>query len=117
MSIPEPLKEFVESARSFIERAHNINATVAARNAESQLRSAKSYVELTPPISAAFDEAMSRIAEFHEEVADQNTLLPTLTPAIENARQMALLDIDRLSDALADARPSADARAIGADWY
>jgi hypothetical protein len=116
MPVPEALKEFVDGARSSIERAHNLNATAAARNAEVQLRSAQAYVQPSAAVNEAFDDAIGRVADFHEEVADQNTLIPRQTAAIQNARGIAIVAIDRLEDALVDAKPSDQARAIGLDW-
>ena len=117
MAVPEPLREFVEDARASVENAHSVNVSIAARNAEALLRSAKSYVVLTSALGEAFDDAIGRIADFHEEVVDQNTLTARVTPAIENARNIAVVAIDRLAEALRDARPNAHATAMGLDWY
>jgi len=116
MAVPEPLREFVEDARGSLATAHSVNVGIAAGNAEAQLRSAMGYVVLTPFLREAFDDAIGRIADFHEEVVDQNTLTVRVTPAIENARNVALVAIERLAEALSDAKPNADARAIGLDW-
>lgn len=117
MPLPEALKDPLEGARSCVARAHNINITSAASIAEEGLRRAKSYVVPTPALNEAFDEAIARILEFHEEVVDQNTLVPRVTSAIDNARQLALLAIDRLAARLDQAKPSADAVALGLDWF
>jgi tagatose-1,6-bisphosphate aldolase non-catalytic subunit AgaZ/GatZ len=117
MPVPRPLAELIDGARHFIRDAHNFNATQSARNAEEMLRAAKAYVRLEPALNVAFDDAIGRIADFHEEVVDQNTLTKKVTSAIENARGIALLSIDRLALALEDARPSAEASALGIDWF
>jgi hypothetical protein len=69
-----------------------------------------------PALNAAFDDAIGRIADFHEEVADQNMLTKKVTSAIENARQIALLAIDRLAEDLAVAKPSDEATAVGLEF-
>lgn len=117
MPLPETLKDPLDGARSCIERADNINITSLASIAEEALRRIKAYVVATPDINAAIGEAIGRLADFHEEVVDQNTLIPRVTSAIENARQIALLALDRLEEALAEARPSELAIALTVDWY
>jgi hypothetical protein len=116
MLAPQPLREFVDGARHFIRDAHNFNVTEAAGNAEQMLRTAKAYVRPEPALNAAFDDAIGRIVDFHEEVVHQNILTKKVTSAIENARQITMLSIDRLDVALFDARPSEEAAAIGLAW-
>lgn len=116
MSVPEPLREFIDGAHRFIADAHNFNVTEYARNAEQLLRSAKAYVRADRGLNEAFDDAIGRIADFHEEVVDQNILTKKITSAIENARQMALAAIDRLAEDLEMARPSEEAAAVGLEW-
>ncbi|MFN3725270.1 MAG: hypothetical protein ACK4SZ_03080 [Allosphingosinicella sp.] len=82
MPVPEPLREFVDGARDLIERADNFNVTQAAGNAETLLRTAKAYVRPEPVLNAAFDDAIGQIADFHEEVVDQNVLTRKVTSAI-----------------------------------
>jgi tagatose-1,6-bisphosphate aldolase non-catalytic subunit AgaZ/GatZ len=117
MTLPQPLSECINGARHFIRDAHSFNVTAAAGNAEQMLRTAKAYVRPEPALNAAFTDAIGCIADFHEEVVDQNTLTAKVTSVIENARQIALLSIDRLADALVDAKPSEEAAAIGLDWF
>ena len=117
MPVPEPLAEYIDGARHFIKDANNYNVTQNARNAEEMLRTAKNYVQPEPSLNAALDDAIGRIADFHEEVVDQNTLTKKVTSAIENARGIALLSIDHLALALQDARPNEEASALGIDWF
>jgi hypothetical protein len=116
MPVPEPLKDFIDGAHSIIERAHNLNVSMAAGNAEATLRTVKAYVVPTPALDAAFDDAIGDIAAFHDEVVDQNTLARRDTSAIQNARQMALVAIARLAQALDGATASDEAEAIGLGW-
>lgn len=117
MPIPEPLRQCIESATSCIERADPFNITSLASIAEERLRTARSYAVPTAASNEAFDDAIMRVLEFHEEVVDQNTLVQRVTSAIEQARQLALIAIQRFAKSLEEAKASDLAKAMDEDWW
>lgn len=112
MSAPHSLAQFLESARNFVRSAHRFDVAAKAENARTMLGTAHSYVEPTAALEAAFGEAALNIAIFEKDL-----LCVHGCESAETSRQLALLAIDRLDQALTDARPNRMAAAIGLAWY
>jgi hypothetical protein len=100
-----------------LHRATSFDADTLAKNANAFLATAQSYVRPTDAIIEAFEQARIHIEDFRTEIRGRVALSAGEASSVENARQLALIAIDRLNDVLADARPSEDATAIGLGWF
>lgn len=116
MSLPKPIAELVDAAKQSIAQTHTINLIAQARSAEVHVGTIRSYVAATPELDAAFDAALTQIRAFGEMGGDPYRLQRRGRDWTEQARQLAVLAIERLEDALQDAKPSALACALGVDW-
>jgi hypothetical protein len=74
-------------------------------------------VQPSASIDEAFRAAELHLEDFRSEISGCFGLSEREKASVENARQLALLALDRLTAALADARPSAEADALGIGWF
>lgn len=116
MTAPDPLREYLESARGYVTRASWIDRGVFAENALTMLASGRAFVASAPNLDRAYEEAVARISEFRDELAARG-LRNQGSNAVENARSLALLAIEQLTDAWSEASPSDEAKALGYDWW
>jgi hypothetical protein len=117
MELPETLAELIAGARSCIGRVDAISAGAQAHNAEAQLRTIRSYVVATPELDRAFEAAVTTIRGLAEVGNDQFRFRKTGRAWAKQACELALMEVERLEDALIDAKPSEEARALGLDWW
>lgn len=116
MPAPEPLREYLEGARGFVTRASWIDRGAFAQNAITMISSGRAFVASAANLVSAYEEAVARISEFRDELAARG-LGNQGSNAVENARSLALLAIERLADAWSQASPSDEAKALGYDWW
>jgi hypothetical protein len=117
MDLPETLAQLISGARGCIRQADAISAGAQAQNAIVFLRTIHSYVEATPEIDRAFEAAIADIARLGEAGNDPYRFIQRGRDWAEQARQFALMAVERLEAALEGASPSAHARALGLDWW
>lgn len=111
----DPLREYLEGARGFVTRASWIDRGAFAENALTMLSSGRAFVASAPDLDSAYEETVAWISEFRDELVARG-LRNQGSNAVENARSLALLAIERLTDAWSQASPSDEAKALGYDW-
>jgi hypothetical protein len=117
MDLPDTLAELIAAMRGYIGRVDAINAGAQAGNAEAHLRTLRSFVVVTPELDSKFEAAAVAIRALAEIGNDPYRFRKAGRGWAANATGMALMEVDRLEDALIDARPSRLARDLGMDWY
>jgi hypothetical protein len=111
---PEPLRPFIEGARQRIKRAGWPDARLATSNARGQLRNVLAFTEPCALTACSVFEVEARLEELRAELEIRGR--PPGGETVENARERALLAIDRLEERLADAKPNGQAAAPSLAW-
>ena len=117
MPVPSPLVDWIAGARSMIGRLSGFDVDQLAYNSKVLLGTARQYVRSTAISDEAFEEANQRIDRLRQQVSGHLGLSERERDAVEDARRDALMAIDQLEAALADARPSDLADALGMGWF
>lgn len=81
------------------------------------LDTVRQYVVPSDHLSQAFDEVKFYAQDFRAEITRSGFPSGQRSDPIEQARQLTLLSLDRLDDALTNARPNEFAHAMGMDWF
>ncbi len=117
MAAPVTLESFFDGARSAVARATSFDAKHLIGNALAQLHNAHAYVSSDPAVERAYNEARLFVQGLRSELVSLPFGAPQDHPSVVQARQLALLALDRYGDALGNAKPNAMAAALGMDWF
>jgi hypothetical protein len=112
---PEPLRPFIDGARQRIKSAGWPDARLATSNARADLRNVLAFNEPCALTACSMFEIEARFEELRAELEIRGRSQGNGT-SVENARERALLAIDRLEEKLADAKPNGQAVALSLAW-
>jgi hypothetical protein len=113
MSAPEPLRDYLDSARNTLGRASWIDGDALTHNAGVFLSSGRVLVARSPEADEAYEECVERIRTLREELSRRAFQSDAQNEQLESARQNALEAIDRLESIWDEADLSDEARALG----
>jgi hypothetical protein len=116
MMIPKAWADCTGMLRTEVQSAGLANWKTLYLNADSLIETARSYVQPTTLIDAAFESARRRCKEFAEEIDERGLCYSQSDPASRHTRELALIAIDELEKRLQDARPSDKAIYLGLGW-
>lgn len=102
--------------RTEVQSAGLANWKTLYLNADSLIETARSYVQPTTLIDAAFENARHQCKEFAEEIDRRGLLYSQSDSASRQIRELALIALNELEERLQDARPSDKAINLGVGW-
>lgn len=116
MTVPMPLQTYFDPARSWIVKATWFDAAQLVGNALACVETIRQYVVSTEALDRAFHAVVLHADDFKSAIAQSGFPSGGPKASAEQARQLVLLSLDRLGEALSDAKPNAIAIAMEQDW-
>ncbi|TCP65895.1 hypothetical protein [Sphingomonas sp. PP-CE-1G-424] len=116
MTVPISLKSDFDSTRGMLKRTTPFDADQLVGNAIVFLDSIRQYIVPADSFDRAFDAVAVHARDFRTVMAREGFPSRRDQASVEQARQLVLLALDRLDDALTEAKPNDMARAMGMDW-